>query len=1780
MNAITDILRGELERLFDLDQMKKLSHDLLGFDPEDVGGTSGKAAFARSLVDRCAHDDSLEALADAILLSAKNVDDRVRQVFEGVGGEELKPGAVIAAMRVLKKIGEGGIGVVYLAERKEEGDAQPVRVALKVVRPEYARDRSAVKRYLTVSRVLRTVKNANLSSVLAVGVLEDGRPWVATQFVEGQTLSSRIQRTGPLHFNEARPVMRGVLAALEALHSRGLVHGDVKTENVFTVRPVAQGSERVEPTGVLVDGGSDRLLARGAVTMDRTGVLPLFGTAKAMAPEQARGRFLEPRSDIYAAGALLFEILTGKPPFSGDSPIDVVVKHLGEVPEAPSKLAPRGWVARELDALVLKALAKDPKARFQTAAEMNEALESVIRATSIVPPKPAGAFDRAAFDKARAALAEKPADEERQVALERVCEPAGEWVEAAKALIEIADATEELETKKALLFRVARIEEAERKDYAGAEAAYKKILEADATDEIAQIGVEEIRRASGNTEGLVELLLEKIEKEDTAAGRASILREIAQLYEEKLSQPDNAFVAWVQALSEDPRDEKTQREIERLADTPDKWNEALQSLSQAVQAGLEPAAAAQLYVLMGRWYADKLARPDFAHPCFSQALVLEPSNDAALEGVIGLYRKAQTWPDLVNMLVRRAEVASNPARARDYRADAAEVMYLRLGDSDKSAGIFRQIIEADPAHPKAAECLEKIYTEKKQFGDLVKLLEGKAKNEHGENRVATLTQIAEIYEDRLADHDQAAVHYEQALGQEPRNVVALKGLERLYAKLGKMSELLANLRTQLELAPTPRQRIGLYERIGAILEEEFVDHAKAAEAFEEVVKVDPGHDGANTALARLYRHVHRFDDLAITLDRHAKAATDPQRKIDLLLGAVKVLMVDVGAPERAVATCERVLAIDASHSEALELLARLKTSSGDVHAALDAVEKLAETERNPAKKADLFVRAGKILEERGDNDRAIARYKAALDVDGKCASAVAALRMIYGTRGDAHGAAELLHREIEITEGVTTKAKLLAELGATYRERLHEPAKAKEAFAKALALDPTCTPAARGLGEMSFEEKSWADAARYLEPLLARMGELPRQAARDISVMAGDALRELKQFDKAQRAYLNAKAFAADDREVLERVADVTFDSGAADEAAELYRDVMERFRAQLVGGDKGRILYRLGEASRRAGDHAAAVTALNEAAELMPGDAAPLLALRQVYEARGQWEEVVRTLRRRMERAEDEERFALLVDAGDILADKLGDKQKASKSYVAALEIRADDRNLLTKLMAVYSEAKDWSRLVEVLLRIAELVDDPKQLGKYYNTAAAISHQELGRLDEAASYYEQALDNDPSLKRAFEGLVAALTQKQSWQKLEDAYRGQIKRTEATATTEQKAHLWDSLAEILQHRLNKIAEAVEAYEEAQKLDPENRRRGELLSDIYAREPKRYFQKAVAAQNALLKKSPYRVESYQALRKLYTEVKKADESWCACQALKCLNMAEPDEEAFFKKHRTRKPIVAKERFHEEQWTKLIVHEEQDPLLTAIFAIIQPAVIGARSQTLDKFGVTPQHKRNAETDPAAMAQMLHYAAGVTGIALPDVYYRESDPGGLSFLFTNPAAIGLGKGALQGGPPQALAFVAARHLSYMRPGHYLRHLVPTGSGLRSWLLAAIKTATPQFPIPKDLEASVGEHSAAFTQHLTGPQVEQLRSVVHKLLAAAPELDMKRWVASVDLTADRVGLVLANDLEIATAIVRASPEDAAAATQKDRLKELYLYSVSEDYLSLRHKLGIAIGD
>jgi len=1760
----TELLRNELEQRFDLDALHRLSRDLLALAPDDVAPGATKAAFARALVDRCVRDDLQEALADAIALTDRAAEPALRPVFEGRQADDFSPGAVVEGLKVTKRVHDEGISTVYQATGPEGR-----QVTLKVLREGRVRDRRGLHRFLVAQRALKAVDHPAVQRVVTAGVLPDGRAYLAYEHIDGQLLSARLGRAGAMHINEAKGVLQGLCEGLDRVHAAGLAHADIRADHVVLVRREGGLS------GVLVDFGIDRLLGvRPGV--DPSNLVVLASTARGLAPERIRqGSPADARSDVYALGALTWEILTAKPVFGAAAGIDLVLAHLGQEPEAPSKAAPRGWVTKEVDAVVLKALAKNPADRYASAGHFFQAVTDALKG------KRSGDITRDEFEARRKLLAEAPGDDEIALAVEQSGAQGIPWADVVDALRTTADATEDAAAKKALLFRAARVLEAEVKDLAAARAIYVTLAEGDQGDDVAKARAQDLRRALATPDERTEILLEDIDAAASAAERARLYVTLARVYERDLKDAENALVAYTQAVIESPADEEVAGEVERLAgDDAKLWGETLSHVSEATK-GREPAEAVPLFLRAGRWYQEKTLRPEFALACFNQAAALSPGNDAALEGAASIYRKGQQWPELAGTLLKRADALAGTARGRDARAEAAELLEQRLNDATRARELAERVLNEDAAHPKANEIVERLYIRGEDWKGLVGLLERKADALAGDKRADALCELAEVYEDRLSDSDKAATYYEQAHEADPRNVAALKGLERIHARGGNHERLLKSLQAQLPLAPTARQKVELGNRIGALLEEEFVDHARAAEAYEEVTRLDAANDTGLRGLGRTLRVLGRWDDLATLLERHAGLVEEPAKKVELLVGAGRVLLDPIGALDRAQRCFERALDVEKGHGPALEALGRIAALKGDARAATEAYEQLAQAAKTPGEKVEVLLKLGKVLEEKGDRDAAIDRYKQALDADPDSVQATSRLRELYAARGDAQGAIELLQREIEAAEGTNQRASLWAQVARIYRERVKDADKAREAAEKARLLDATNDDAAALLGDMAYDDGRWDEAAKLLAARAARAKELPRAEGLHVALRHGQALARSGDGARALAAFRTAREIAPEDRAVLLAVAHAAYEAGAWQEARDVYADALRLHAKELDLGDRVNALCEYADAARKAGNNAEALRAATEAHEL-DGHSLPALELAaELHAAEGRWDEVVKLKRRRAELLTTEQaRFDAHLELGELLSAKLGEKGKAARAYAAALEIKPDDRKLLTRLVQLYSDEKDWGRLVEVVLRLADLVEDRAMLGRYYLSAAQLCDVHLGRVDEAIDYYELALEHDPGSARALDGLANLRAARSDWAGLEKSYRKVLAKMPESAPKAARANLHALLAGLYEdkRKLNQPADAVAEYEKAMEVAPGEADHAERLAELYLADSKRYFERIVTTHRALLAKNPTRVESLHALRRAFTEARRPDEAWCMCQALVSLKGAEPEEENFFKKFKTDRPAEAQEKLNDERWARELVHPSQDALLTALFAAVTPAVLRARAQKLSDYGLSDATRIDPATDEGAMARTVHYAAGVLSVKPPSVHVLANHDSGLNFAVTDPPALFLGRSALAGGPSKALAFLAGLRLSYFRPGHQVRQIVPTGTALRAWFLAAIRAVQPYFPVSDELSATVAEHVATIKQTITGSSLDVLTSVVTKVVQSETSLDLKRWMTGVDLTADRAGFVLANDLAMSLAVVRATPEDQSPVAPADRIRELRLYAVSEEYLRLRQRIGVAM--
>jgi eukaryotic-like serine/threonine-protein kinase len=264
--------------------------------------------------------------------------------------------------RIVRKLGSGGMANVYLAEDEDLGR----RVAIKILNDRYANDDLFIERFRREAKSAAALSHPNIVSVYDRGEAE-GTYYIAMEVIEGRSLKELIMTRGPLPIPQALAYSHEILEALRFAHRHGIIHRDIKPHNILI-------GERLKVT----DFGIARA---GASQMTEAG--SIMGTAQYLSPEQARGAPVTASSDLYSVGIVLYEMLTGKVPFTGDSAIEIAMKHLNEAPKPPSKIRPE--IPEELDQVVLRALSKNPEDRYQTAEEFSEDLHRVEAGLPLAP---------------------------------------------------------------------------------------------------------------------------------------------------------------------------------------------------------------------------------------------------------------------------------------------------------------------------------------------------------------------------------------------------------------------------------------------------------------------------------------------------------------------------------------------------------------------------------------------------------------------------------------------------------------------------------------------------------------------------------------------------------------------------------------------------------------------------------------------------------------------------------------------------------------------------------------------------------------------------------------------------------------------------------------------------------------------------------------------------------------------------------------------------------------------------------------------------------------------------------------------------------------------------------------------------------------------------------------------------------------------------------------------------------------------------------------------------
>ena len=927
------------------------------------------------------------------------------------------------------------------------------------------------------------------------------------------------------------------------------------------------------------------------------------------------------------------------------------------------------------------------------------------------------------------------------------------------------------------------------------------------------------------------------------------------------------------------------------------------------------------------------------------------------------------------------------------------------------------------------------------------------------------------------------------------------------------------------------------------------------------------------------------DERIGVLIEKAASSPDVHERIRCFLEAAQIYEAELKESDKALITLQAALAEDYTAVPSIEALGRLADALGRKPELIDEyAESLAEIP-DPAQRVALLLTLARWHEDLGDAAGAESKLVKAIAADPGSMPAIRALAERLTERQDWPALAQHLAAAGTRVRRTADRTELLLTAAQLQRNRLADPARAAELYGQVLDIDPDATVALEALAEIFWQDENWAKAM----PMLERLAALTDRSASERS-------------RTHQRAALTALRVGEDDRARAHALALVELGSPAAAFLGDWIDIAVSRQWWADVGvigpyvrndadfappvTEQAELAARIGRSRLEAGQLEAAAEEFETALRLDPNHKR---AREQLAELRDRMGDAAGALEHKKRLAEGvaspEDRHRLLVEMARAERDVMSNPDAALEMLEEARELKPEDRSILSEMLDLYTERKQWLPASEVLLSLAES-EEPPARARYLVAAANILHYELSETEQALEMYEKALDDDPSDLKTFERQDKILTARRDFKEQARSYRRMIKRVGAATDAQKKATLlllWRGLAEILRTRLQDHDSAIAAYEVCVQLDPEGQTDREALAELCEQRGPEGLRQAVEQRTGLLEKSDdgaALVRQLRALRRMYGSAGLWDRVYNVCAALVVLQSADDEERGFYEQVAGGTLAMAQAALTEEVWQKVIYDAAEDRRLSLLFSCVAPVVALGRSQEAKAFGLKDRQRLDPTSDPSGVARMFEFGAGVLSIQPPPFVYLNPDFVGdaevinLRELLGAGTAVMISPAIVSGRVEKDVAFIVGRTLALTRADHLVlsRHVVSNMAELTAVVHAAFKLCQPSAPLPN---ANLYEpYLQLFKKALPPQALEPLSSLVPWLIENYRSLDLESWRLGAERTADRAGLLLCGDLGAAVRVIHATRGAGAGRAVLDLVR----WSVSEGHLGLRELLGLAL--
>lgn len=962
--------------------------------------------------------------------------------------------------------------------------------------------------------------------------------------------------------------------------------------------------------------------------------------------------------------------------------------------------------------------------------------------------------------------------------------------------------------------------------------------------------LEPVYRARGDFARLVQVHEIQVRHAVDPRKKVALLREIATSHEDGLDAPEQAYDALSRALAEDPLDEETQRRVERLARVLDKYDDLVARYGSLVEGLPSDELKNQLYHRIALLAETALGRDDLAAAAYSSALEASPRDLEAANALERLYMRGSDYAHLVQLFLRKLEIVDELAAKKELGLKAAQVYEEVLEAPERAIEVYRQVFSLDETDRSVLDHLERLYVRLSRWSDLKDVYAKKAELASDPiEKKQMLFVLGQVYDRELSNPERAIDTYSAILDLDAEDFEAVQALDRLYAQTERWYDLLTVLERQTELAPSAQEVVSLRFRIGELWRDKLKDASRAADAYRQVLSMEPSHEptlraldammasGEEAVLAAqvlqpIYETAAEWDRVVAVYEVMVKHADDVVRKTELLVNIAQIHERRLNNFDAAFDAYVRALQADPTNAEVIAHLDRLSEVTGrwaDLAAAYEAeVERVMDSRLQ----VEMLLRIGRIYEEETrEVDKAISANKRVSEAEPDRREGLVALDRLYTGTQQWPELAEVLRREIRIadTEGQITD--LSFRLAQVLEVAVGDLPKAVEAYQDILNANPAHEDTRAALERLLHAGQMQHEIAQVLEPLY-RLGQ------------------EWEKLVDVYRLELERLTESDDRLQLLQRLADISenklFDQVAAfdwwskvamespgteaalDELLRLARAThqWEPYVATMLQAAQNTrepsvrrdVLLRLAVVfESELVELPRAEEVLTQILDESPQDGPALAALDRIHDKQGNFDQLAGVLRRRILQTDDsKELVGLQLRLGKVLGEVLEDPDGAIAAYLAVLEHESRSAEALDALERLYFRGERWEELYGVYEKMVDIAPGDEALSDCYSRMALLTSSVFGQRDKATELWQRVLDLRGADPVALGALADLHEQAGDWRELTEVLDQQI---QATQTPEAKIPVYKRLGRIWGEKLSRERNALECWQSVLEIDP-------------------------------------------------------------------------------------------------------------------------------------------------------------------------------------------------------------------------------------------------------------------------------------------------------------------------------------------------------------------------